>query len=58
MKQKNIKYNEAIIRNIEHAKKSKKYLNSELNLGQLKTYLGIRKNDDSRDTQILNLIGT
>jgi hypothetical protein len=58
MKAKNIKYSEAIVRNIEQAKKSKKYLNSELNLGQVKTCLGIRKSDDTYDTQILNLIGT
>lgn len=58
MKTKNIKYTEAVNRNIDRAKKSKKYLKLDLNLNQLKTCLGIRKNDDTYDSQIVHLIGT
>jgi hypothetical protein len=51
------KYRQAVIRNISSARNTKKYLNSELKLADIKMKLGIRKEDNYYNDSILLLTG-
>ena len=58
MKGDDVKYQEAVTRNLASATRSNKYGGSTLPISEIKTKIGIRKDDSRYDDDVIKLINT